>query len=582
MNIKYTVEMNILMTIGLLKAHGVKNMIISPGGTNVCFATSVMNDGYFNLYSCVDERSAAYMACGIAEETGEPVVWCCTGATASRNYVPALTEAYYRKLPILVITTSQFEGKVGHLFPQVTDRSAQMNDIICYSTHIPCKIEGKDNRWFYNTEINKAILALTYNGGGPSHINLATDSSISFGVETLPEERVIKRYTLDDSLPELHGDKIGVYVGSHGKWSKQLTEEVEKFCERYNAVVLCDHTSNYHGKYKVEACIATTQIQNLTPLAEFDVMIHIGDVSGAYMNLAPKKVWRVNPDGEVRDTFYKLENVFHMSEMMFFNCYTRKKTARYTAFYDNWNAKIDELRCKIPELPLSNAWIAQITTPRLPQNCEIHFGILNSLRSWNYFHIDDTIDCFSNTGGFGIDGCVSSLIGASVIKSDKIYIGIVGDLAFFYDMNSLGIRHIGPNMRLIVVNNGCGAEFHIPACVTKRAGMEKEEINRYTSAQGHYGGKSRSLIRGMAESLGFEYFSVETKEEYMNCIDDVVAPPVGQKPILVEVFTESDDDAFSIKILTNLEKSTKGLAKEMAKSLLGAKNVQRLKDAIRK
>ena len=137
-------------------------------------------------------------------------------------------------------------------------------------------------------------------------------------------------------------------------------------------------------------------------------------------------------------------------------------------------------------------------------------------------------------------------------------------------------------MRLIVVNNGCGAEFHIPACVTKRAGMEKEEINRYTSAQGHYGGKSRSLIRGMAESLGFEYFSVETKEEYMNCIDDVVAPPVGQKPILVEVFTESDDDAFSIKILTNLEKSTKGLAKEMAKSLLGAKNVQRLKDAIRK
>lgn len=81
MNIKYTVEMNILMTIGLLKAHGVKNMIISPGGTNVCFATSVMNDGYFNLYSCVDERSAAYMACGIAEETGEPVVLCCTGAT---------------------------------------------------------------------------------------------------------------------------------------------------------------------------------------------------------------------------------------------------------------------------------------------------------------------------------------------------------------------------------------------------------------------------------------------------------------------------------------------------------------------
>ena len=102
----YSDEKNVQILIALLKAHGVKRVIASPGSTNVTFVGSIQQDPYFEIYSCVDERSAAYMACGMAAESGEPVALSCTGATASRNYFSALTEAYYRKLPIVAITST--------------------------------------------------------------------------------------------------------------------------------------------------------------------------------------------------------------------------------------------------------------------------------------------------------------------------------------------------------------------------------------------------------------------------------------------------------------------------------------------
>lgn len=581
MNIKYSIEPNILMTMSLLKAHNIRDVVISPGGTNVCLSTSLMNDTFFKLYSCVDERSAAYMACGIAEECDTPVVLCCTGATASRNYVPALTEAFYRKLPILVLTTSQHEGKVGHNFPQVTDRWQQMNDILNYSTHIPVKIDGNMDHWHYNVEINKAILTLTRSGGGPSHINLATDSSIDFSTDVLPNERVIHRIEIDDCFPQIASHRIAVYVGNHKKWTPSLTTLVEKFCKKYNAAVLCDNTSGYHGKYKVEACVITTQAKYTSPLMEIDLLIHIGDVSGAYMNISPKRVWRVNPDGEIRDTFFTLEYVFQMPESVFFKKYLEHQPSSVfgKGYAKELQDECQKIRGQIQNLPFSNAWLAKITVDKLPNNCEIHFGILNSLRAWNYYHIDDSIDCFCNTGGFGIDGCLSSAIGASLVHPEKIYYCILGDLAFFYDMNSVGVRHIGTNLRIIMVNNGCGAEFHIPACVTKRAGLEKEMINQYTAASGHYGNMSPVLLQHFAQDLGFEYIGVRSKEEYSKKLDYITSPENYERPLFVEVFTNVDDDAEGLRILTTLQKSAKGTAKEFAKNILGAKNIQRIKNS---
>ena len=112
-NCYYTNERNTQIVISLLKQYGIKRIIVSPGATNVTFVASVMHDSFFELYSCVDERSAAYMACGMASESGEAVVLSCTGATASRNYLPGLTEAHYRKLPVIAITSTQNPLRIG-------------------------------------------------------------------------------------------------------------------------------------------------------------------------------------------------------------------------------------------------------------------------------------------------------------------------------------------------------------------------------------------------------------------------------------------------------------------------------------
>ena len=117
----YTNERNHQILIALLKAHNIHNVVASPGTTNSVFIGSIQNDDYFNIYSSVDERSAAYIACGLAYETGEPVIISCTGATAARNYMSGATEAYYSKLPVLILTSSQEDNRIGHLFAQVTD-----------------------------------------------------------------------------------------------------------------------------------------------------------------------------------------------------------------------------------------------------------------------------------------------------------------------------------------------------------------------------------------------------------------------------------------------------------------------------
>ena len=119
----YTDESNILLLISLLKAHGISRIVASPGSTNMSFVRSIQEDSYFRIYSCVDERSAAYIACGMAEESGEPVVISCTGATASRNYLSALTEAFYRKIPILAVTSTRHVGQLGQNIPQTIDRT---------------------------------------------------------------------------------------------------------------------------------------------------------------------------------------------------------------------------------------------------------------------------------------------------------------------------------------------------------------------------------------------------------------------------------------------------------------------------
>lgn len=577
MSFHYTVEKNVQMLVYLMKQHGVKKVIASPGTTNVTFVASIQNDPYFEIYSAADERSAAYMACGLAAESHEPVALSCTGATASRNYIPGLTEAYYRKLPILAITSTQHTGRIGQLCAQVIDRSQVQNDIAVKSVTIPL-IGSEEDEWDCNIKLNDALLALRRHGGGPVHLNLMTQYSRDFSVNPLPKFRVIKRIGLSEAFPALPTGKIGIFVGAHLTWSRELTEAVDEFCAKYNAVVFKDHTSNFNGKYGVEYSLVAAQNYPYDT-RQMDLLIDMGEMSGAYMNLQPKNVWRVNPDGEIRDRWKKLTKIFEMEEIDFFKHYNalRNETAE-TSYFTECSAEYADLLNHLPELPFSNDWIASVTAGRIPEGSALHLGILNTLRSWNFFDVPKTVDCFCNTGGFGIDGLMSTCVGASLANPDRLHFLVLGDLAFFYDLNSIANHNVGRNLRILLVNNGCGTEFKNYNHFAAQFG---DMANEYMAAMGHYGNKSPQLVKHYATDLGFEYLTASSKKEYLAVADRFLTPALTNRPMILEVFTDYHDESNALRNLNTMELTSKEKTKQAVKNLIGADTAHKLKKLIK-
>lgn len=579
---KYTNERNVQIVIALLKAHGIHRVIASPGTTNMTFIISIQNDPWFQIWSSVDERSAAYLACGMASETGEPVVISCTGATASRNYMPGLTEAYYRKLPVLAVTSTRGNHKIGHLIDQQIDRRNIPNDIAMESVTIPM-VKDKEDERFCEIEANKAILALKLNGGGPAHINMYTMYSHDFSVKEIPHVNAIFRHTLfDNNLPEIpQNGRIVIFVGSHANFSERLISAIDKFCATYNSVVLCDHTSGYRGKYEIHYQIVCGQQQWQSPLSTVNLCIHIGEVSGSQFNIRAAHTWRVSPDGALRDTFGNLRRVFMMPEECFFEKYAKDNTSQ-TEYRDAMSEEVETITNQLPELPFSNIWIAKELVHQLPTNCELHLGIYHSLRSWSFFKLPEGIQAKCNVGGFGIDGGVSTMIGASITNPDKLFIGIFGDLAFFYDMNVIGNRHVGNNIRLLLINNGKGNEFRNYNHPCYFLGNDADE---FVAAAGHYGNMSRQLVKNYATDLGYEYLTAKNKEEFYSVVNKFLVQK-NDKPILLEVFTDTEDESEALKQTLNIVSSSqytiKRKIKKTVKEVLGDNGISMIKKVIKK
>lgn len=560
----YTNERNHQILISLLKAHHINKVVASPGMTNSVFIGSIQNDPYFTIYSCVDERSAAYMACGLSFESGEPVVISCTGATAARNYMSGATEAYYSKLPILILTSSQPNRNVGQLYAQVTDRTSPPKDTCKITLELPT-CNSKEDEWFCEVQANKALTELRRNGGGPVHLNLITtysyNETTALTAKDFPASRIIKRITCSDEYPELLGKQNAIFVGSHTKCSTELIACVERFCEVNNAVVLCDHTSNYQGKYRIPYALVIEQAalnRTNTPAYDVDVLIHIGEITGeegAPRMIRSKETWRVSEDGEIRDYFKNLSHIFEMPEIVFFEHYSKRSKNDTSYFaqcqdeYKRYEAIKDE---RINEMPFSNTWIAQEMASKIPEKATVILSILNTLRVWNYASFKPSVSVFCPVGGFGIDGASSLTIGASFVHPEKLYYGITGDLAFFYDLNSLGNRHIANNLRILLINNGLGFEFK--KCYAMAYRLLEDEVDPYVAAAGHFGKKSPSLVRNFAEDLGFEYLNASNKEEFEKAYKDFISPELTEKPIVFECFVTPQDEATALNIIQNRDK----------------------------
>lgn len=223
------------------------------------------------------------------------------------------------------------------------------------------------------------------------------------------------------------------------------------------------------------------------------------------------------------------------------------------------------------EMPFSNCYAAQQLYKMIPQQSIMNFAILNSLRCWSYFPLHKSIQGYGNVAAFGIDGCNSMLIGESM-NTDELCFIVTGDLAFFYDMNALGIRHIKNNVRILLINNGGGAEFKIMTKDWK----QKVAVENFISANGHNGN-----AKGWSENCGFKYLSASNKEEFQMVKNEFVGS--SDKPVILEIFTDEDDEPIAMQTLisANRIETSSGKLKSAIANIVGETGIKVIKKILR-
>lgn len=357
-------------TVAMLKAYGLKYAIGSPGtkNSNLNFILQENND--IKCFSVVDERSASYTANGICQETNEPCVITSTMATASRNFVPGMTEAYYKKNPVIAITGYAYTDTKYSIMPQFVDRSVTQNDIKYVSVELPRIVDEIDKRKCIM--LLNVALTTAFRRHLPVHINCPM--SYDFDpkkAKNLPKDIWVSDYyseDFDDLKKELKNKRIAINLGSHLQFSKSELSAIEKFAKVYNAPVWCDCASNYYGINKLLTgkvfCITSIKIRP-------DIVIDIGNVSAEYYGINALKdtqVWRITNLNEIGYRFnIPASKIFDCRESHFFevmsNNVEENKCNYYKELYEEQIKNI-----KVPDLPLCNAYVCSLLAKYIPNN----------------------------------------------------------------------------------------------------------------------------------------------------------------------------------------------------------------------
>lgn len=576
---KYTTQENVRIVISLLKEYNIRNLVLNPGGTNIPIVQAVQEDPFFRCYSVVDERSAIYFAIGLYLQTGEPIATSCTSAQATRNYIPGLTEAFYKHVPILAITTAKLERYQYQEYMQAPDQCSLPKDCVKCSFDIPPVID-KNTRALCEQRSREAMLEIMHDGKGPVQLNLRIDDSLQskFDSDRLPNVRTVKRYMHWDKWDDVHfaGKRILIIVGEHRPFSTTAKEVLDNFVHNHNAVVYTNHLSNYNGHHSIQANLVVSTHSLISDELRPDIVITIGGQTGDYSIFnalnnegLQAEVWRISEDGKVVDTYGKLTKVFQCPEEAFFSIVTNIDIQYEDEYFKNWSSVDFSLITDI-DLPLSNLYAAQQLSKDIPENSIMNFAILDSLRCWNYFKIDKSIRCYSNVAAFGIDGCTSMMIGESVNTSELCFL-VTGDLAFFYDMNALGIRHIRKNVRILLVNNSEGGEFE----VMTNPWSDKPNIEPFICAAGHNGS-----AKGWAETCGFEYMKASSKEEFIQNKKTFISD--SETPILFEIFADPKAEAKVMNLLLAVNRPVSNNLKSKIKKIIGPTKIDKVMNFIGK
>jgi len=487
------------------KSKGIQNIVISPGSRNAPLTIGFTEDSYFKCFSIVDERSAAFFALGIAQQLRKPVAVVCTSGSALLNYYPAVSEAFYSDIPLVVISADRPDYKIDvgdgqtirqdHVFHRHIGYSANLKQDVTHATdrierYVPEYIDKdllstqKKIQAHNDAELNKA-LEISVTTGLPVHINVRFEEplydrldqpSIIANVKTV-KEVVNQGFDQIKSCAELwnNASKKLILVGVNDP-NKVEQQFLDVLANDPSVIVLTETTSNIHHPNffpSIDSIVAPIEksidkaelFLKLQPdiLLTFGGLIVSKKIKAFLRQYQPQHHWHINLV-KAYDTFFSLSFHFKMAENTFFKEFFKHTVTVNTPYFSYWQNVKQNYRKKrksyLSSIDFSDMSVFYEISKNIPEDYQLQLANSSTVRYAQLFDLKPSLHVFCNRGTSGIDGSTSTAIGASMYSKAPTLL-ITGDLSFLYDSNGLWNNYLRPDLRIIVINNSGGGIFRI-------------------------------------------------------------------------------------------------------------------------
>ena len=474
-------KLEVQLIVDTCKKTNVTHIVLSPGSRNAPLSIAFDEDPFFKTFLIPDERSAAFIALGLAQQLKRPVAIACTSGSAPLNYYPAVVEAFYQKIPLIVLTADRpaewTDQGDGQTIRQQNVFGSHVVDFQQLDT-----IKSKEDQWFFERKLAKSFHAASGKNPGPVHLNIpfseplyeVTESStkINNWISFLP----VKSELTDESKVELSAflsnkKKQLIIVGQHNN-DTISSDLVQKIIDTKNTLVLSEHTSNLSLKNSIDCidqvlnCMDENDEDSFYP----DVIIQLGDAIISkkikrFLRKSNAPVIRVNETFTDMDVFQNLNYSLSVETNYFLEFYSGQTRTSDLNFFSKWN----DLNLKVTNshascfstVPYCDLKVVGSLMKNLEQETSLHISNSSMIRYVLLFDKKKNNKIFCNRGTSGIDGSTSTAVGSALANPNVNHVMLTGDLSFFYDSNALWNRHFPKNLRIVIVNNGGGDIFNI-------------------------------------------------------------------------------------------------------------------------
>lgn len=473
---------SVRILVSLLVQKGIHHVVLSPGSRNAPLLVSIARERRLQHRVIVDERSAAFFALGMAQQSGEPVALACTSGTALLNYAPAVAEAYYQGVPLIVISADRPTEWIDQDDSQTIRQHDALNNFVKKSFQLPTAVTCEDERWQVNRVINEAINLTRLPRKGPVHINIPLREPLyDFHQKTSHAERVIEATPVSHTLSanllhELRREftsSTGVMIiAGFQSPDPTLQQHIEQLAGFSNTVVLTESVANLTTPCSfstIDRIISTIRTVE-TPAYAPDLLITFGGavisrmIKAFIRNHPPRVHWHIDERACPPDTYKSMTRHLQTSAGEFFKQFlsTPLPLVAASGYAWKWLQKAETATTKhdayLNRIPWCDLKAFSVLIPALPADSRLQLGNSTPIRYAQLFRHSQIARSDANRGTSGIDGCTSTAIGAAC-AFDGITTLIVGDNSFLYDSNALWIKNIPARLRIIVIENGGGGIF---------------------------------------------------------------------------------------------------------------------------